>query len=65
MYIQSIETTQGTLGIFYPTLYIAESEDKSVTINSIVLQGIQNLEINNIVTLQTVPNLILPITKNN
>ena len=65
MIVQNVTVGQQTVTIFYPTLFVSSSSDKTVNINQITLTGQQNLEYNNIVTLTTENITIVPILKNN
>ena len=64
MYIKDVELTQENLIVYYPTLYISNS-DTIVNINQIIITGSQNLQTNNKVTLFTEKNPVLSLIKQN
>lgn len=65
MYIKNVKTTQESIIIYYPTLYISNQSANQVTIKQTILSGIQSLEKNNTIDLNTDPKFVLTLIKEN
>lgn len=67
MIIKNIKFSEENLTIYYPTLYVSQITDNSVTIKQIINQGNQKIQNDNIVTvtLNVEDNFILNLIQIN
>lgn len=62
MYVYDINAENNSLSVSYKSLFVFSETTSGVVINQIKYTPIQFLEINNLITFNTEPKFILPVS---